>query len=387
MKILILSFYFQPDLCAGSFRCTSLVDELMKQLGPDDSVELVTTLPNRYASFSQEALEHETRGALTIHRLQLPSHSSGMLDQVKAFYTYYTETIKLLKGKEFDLVFATSSRLFTGFLGAQVARHKKAKLYLDIRDIFVDTLTDILSKRVTLLLYPILKLIESYTFKSATRLNMVSEGFKGYLSRFQPDSNFDYFTNGVDEEFIHEITPRKIEKPFHVLYAGNIGEGQGLSSIVPEICSQMDQEIHFTILGDGGRKDVLIAELESRNLQNYTLLDPVSREELIAHYDSADILFLHLNYHEAFEKVLPSKLFEYAAMGKPIWAGVGGYAAQFIKQNISNAVVFQSGNAEDAIDQFKQLSLEVESREEFISKFRRTHIMKEMVQSILKTGR
>jgi len=31
----------------------------------------------------------------------------------------------------------------------------------------------------------------------------------------------------------------------------------------------------------------------------------------------ADVLFLHLNAYKAFEKVLPSKIFEYAATGRP----------------------------------------------------------------------
>ena len=28
MKLLVLSFYFPPDLCAGSFRCEALIDAL-----------------------------------------------------------------------------------------------------------------------------------------------------------------------------------------------------------------------------------------------------------------------------------------------------------------------------------------------------------------------
>ena len=31
MRILVLSFYYAPDLCAGSFRTTAFVEELKKQ--------------------------------------------------------------------------------------------------------------------------------------------------------------------------------------------------------------------------------------------------------------------------------------------------------------------------------------------------------------------
>ena len=72
----------------------------------------------------------------------------------------------------------------------------------------------------------------------------------------------------------------------------------------------------------------------------FFLLQPVKRDELIEIYQSADVLFLHLNDFDAFKKVLPSKIFEYAATGKPIWAGVAGYAAEFITSKIENSAVF-----------------------------------------------
>ena len=57
VRILVLSFYYQPDLCAGSFRCTALVEELKKQSNCE--IEIITTLPNRYASFSVDAQKVE----------------------------------------------------------------------------------------------------------------------------------------------------------------------------------------------------------------------------------------------------------------------------------------------------------------------------------------
>ena len=59
------------------------------------------------------------------------------------------------------------------------------------------------------------------------------------------------------------------------------------------------------------------------------IIDPVSRSDLFDEYKNADVLFLHLNDYAAFRKVLPSKIFEYAATGKPILAGVAGYMQNF----------------------------------------------------------
>ena len=114
------------------------------------------------------------------------------------------------------------------------------------------------------------------------------------------------------------------------------------------------------------------------------LLPPIARDKLIEEYLQTDVLFLHLNDYPAFEKVLPSKLFEYAAMGKPIWAGLKGYSAQFVKSEINNSEVFLPGNIADAIEKFESLIFDVEPRVEFVDKFNREDIMKKMAVDILR---
>ena len=72
--------------------------------------------------------------------------------------------------------------------------------------------------------------------------------------------------------------------------------------------------------------------------------------------------------HDAFRKVLPSKLFEYAAMGKPIWAGVSGYSAEFISAEVSNAAVFAPCDARDAERAFAELELADAPRTRFLER-------------------
>ena len=54
-----------------------------------------------------------------------------------------------------------------------------------------------------------------------------------------------------------------------------------------------------------------------------------------------------------FERVLPSKLFEYGAFDKPIIAGVGGYAAEFLKEHLSNTILFSPGDVDGFIRELK----------------------------------
>ena len=69
-RILILSYYFEPDLSAGSFRNTSLAKSLSELAGENVTVEVITTQPNRYKSFKDEALSFEQKENLIINRIK-----------------------------------------------------------------------------------------------------------------------------------------------------------------------------------------------------------------------------------------------------------------------------------------------------------------------------
>ncbi len=383
MKILVLTFYYKPDLCAGSFRTTAFVDELQKLVDKDTQIEVITTLPNRYHSFEQQALASEIVGNVTIRRIKLPSHKSGMLDQSRAFMKYAFEVLRIIRNNEYDLVFATSSRLFTAFLGALVARKTKAKLYLDIRDIFTDTLKDVLKNRLLRLLILVFLQVEKFTIRYANRVNLVSQGFLGYFKIVAENQNFSFFPNGIDSEFLDydfrkpDPTSKEI-----ILYAGNIGEGQGLEKIVPG-CAQALSDCEFWIVGDGGARLKLVSALQQQNVSNVRLLDPVGRVDLLRLYSQCDYLFLHLNDYSAFEKVLPSKVFEYASTGKPVIAGVSGYARDFIKNNVKRSAVFDPCSVDGFIQALKTLPKTMVQRNEFIEKYQRQNIARKMAEELL----
>lgn len=384
-KILILSFYYPPDLCPGSFRSKALIEQLQPLVEKQYEIEIITTLPNRYATFVTQAKELESQPGITIKRIALPTHHSGMLDQAKAFFSFAKQVHQLVKDTEYSLVFATSSRLMTAVLASFIARKKKTTLYLDIRDIFTDTLNDILPHKVSMVVKPFFSLLERWSFRQAHHINLISKGFAGYFAKHYPKAQLSWLTNGVDPEFIltRENPSLKTNEPLTVLYAGNIGQGQGLELILPELAKQMEGIVHFKIIGDGGRREHLAAKIYATNCTNIELLAPVNRQMLIKEYQNADVLFLHLNDYKAFLKVLPSKIFEYAASGKPIWAGVSGYASEFIKKEISNAVIFPPCNSKAAEECFKLLQLGSQPRQEFIEKYQRKTIMRKMAEDVV----
>src|SRR5262245_15297562 len=201
-RILILSFYFPPDLSAGSFRVGALVDALRAKLPPGAEIDVVTTLPNRYHSFSTDAPETETLEGMTVRRLALPAHKSGMFDQSIAFLSYARGAIAHTFGRRYDIVFATSSRLMTAVLAARVAARTRARLYLDIRDIFADTIQDVMKGIRGRIAYQFFSQLEAYAIRRAVRVNVVSGGFLEYFRTRYPRQDFRCFSNAIDEEFL-----------------------------------------------------------------------------------------------------------------------------------------------------------------------------------------
>ena len=388
-RIVYLTFYFEPDLCAGSFRNTPLAIELAKQAREKDIfVDVYTTLPNRYSTFEKSAPSFEEIGNLRIHRISLPPHKCGMLDQVFSFRTFYSEVVSLNKNKSADLVFASSSRLFTAFLGYRLSKKWNSPLYLDIRDIFVDTLNDVFKSRILKgSILPLLKWIERKTFSKAQHINLISGGFKKYFKKF-PNPNYTFFTNGIDEEFLELATSvvqkDKVGSKKKIVYAGNIGEGQGLHKIIPQAAKELGTEFEFLIIGDGGTKKLLQDEIENLFISNVVLQNPVNRKDLQTIYCDADYLFIHLNNYPAFKKVLPSKIFELATFGKPIIAGVSGFAAEFIKSEVSDSFVFNPCSVKQLVDFLRSdIPSNTIERKEFKLKYRRSNINKLIAESIL----
>jgi glycosyltransferase involved in cell wall biosynthesis len=390
MRILFLSFFYPPDLSACSFRAGALIKQLMQRLPSDAHVEVLTTRPNRYASVETAAPDQEEHEKLTIKRIPLPAHRSGMADQARAYIAFDRAVMRYIRGRQYDLVFATSAKLMTGFLGARIANRLGVPLYLDIRDIFVDNIKDILAGVKGRLLLPIVAPIERYTVRSAAKVNLVSEGFKPYFEKRYPTQHFDFFTNGIDEEFLTEDWCKEClvtDGPVRVLYAGNLGEGQGMHRILPRLAKMAGDRYHFIVVGDGGRKEQLVQEIIREGVRNVELRSPVKRSELIQMYVDADVFFLHLNDYDAFATVLPSKLFEYAATGKPMLAGVSGYSADFLRREVENCGIFPPCDAEAGLAALRGLSLEPGRRTTFIQRYARTEIMERMADMLITIAR
>lgn len=391
MKIVFFTLNYPPDLGAGSFRAVSLVNELSKKIGIDSYIHVITTHPNRYSSHQVDAKDSENNNNVFIHRIKIPYHGRGMFSQLRVFVFYAIRAFKLSSRIKPNFIIGTSSRLMTGVLTYISSRYQKCKYFIDLRDIFSETISDIYKsnfKFFSACVKYFFSKIEKRVLISAAGVNIVSQGFYDYFENLGIDtSNWLFFPNGVDDEFINfKHRNNKIDNSIkNILYAGNIGNGQGLEKIVPEIAKKLGNNYKFVIIGDGSSIELLEKKIKLLNLDNVELIPPIRRNKLFEYYINSDILFLHLNNLKAFERVLPSKIFEYAAIGKPIVAGLNGYSANFLKGNVEYSQIFEPGNVEEAVSCILNVNFSVISEKDikkFTNKYSRKSIMNKMTDEL-----
>ncbi len=387
LKILLVTYYFPPDLSAGSFRAKALVEAMLRKTGTDIQIDVLTTEPNRYRSHTPENVGAEDpRYSLT--RLSLPKQRWGILGQIRSFIRFARLSRRATKSAQYDVVIATSSRLMTAVLGRYLASRLQARLYLDIRDIFVETIGDVFPRPLVGPMLRVFSRLERYAIDKADRVNLVSRGFLTYFQVRYNRRDYRFFTNGVDQEFLDAARFQCAEPPavgvrvVEIVYAGNIGAGQGLEMVVPDLAKRLQGRAHFTVIGDGGTLQRLMESCANVGA-DVTFVGAVPRSQLMEQYRRADVLFLHLNDVPAFERVLPSKIFEYAATGKPVLAGVSGYARQFLETEVEGACVFDPTNVDAAVSAFEALDIRPYERPLFIEKFARERIMDDMASDIL----
>jgi hypothetical protein len=392
LRIVFFTFYYPPDLCAGSFRAISLAESLSSKISKDGELHIITTHPNRYKEHKKTAKDYECIKNIHIHRINVPAHQNKIISQIKSYMVYVFFAYKLCKKIHPNFFIGTSSRLMTALLAGGLAKRFNCNYFIDLRDIFSETISELLSSKSKLAGHfsgLIFHFLEKRLLQGAVGVNVVSEGFYDYfISKEINVSDWTCFPNGIDKEFTNVNFKRNINiKPKKtILYAGNIGSGQGLDIILPNVAKKIEHKYRFLIIGAGGSNKKLNQIIKKKGISNVDIISPVSRDKLIEHYLEADLLFLHLNSVKAFKRVLPSKIFEYAVIGRPILAGLSGYSKSFLNDNVPHAAVFNPGDSDgffSALEYAENLKISQKSIIGFTKKYSRQKIMDEMSHSIL----
>jgi glycosyltransferase involved in cell wall biosynthesis len=109
------------------------------------------------------------------------------------------------------------------------------------------------------------------------------------------------------------------------------------------------------MVGDGAEKRRLEARVNELGLNNVVMLDQQPKEMMPRIWSICDISLVLLRKSELFTKVIPSKIFESMAMGKPIILGVRGESLDLLKA-ADAGIGIEPENADDLASTIRSLA-------------------------------
>ncbi len=124
-------------------------------------------------------------------------------------------------------------------------------------------------------------------------------------------------------------------KRFVCAYVGTIGMGCGLSVVLGAARRLRDagrDDVRFLLVGDGALRAELEEEARAEGLDTVVFTGRQPKARMPEFLAASDACLVHLTRTDLFKTVLPSKIFEASAMGRPIVLGVEGFAAELVTE-------------------------------------------------------
>ena len=236
-----------------------------------------------------------------------------------------------------DIVIASSLSLLTILSGLYFKKRYKAKLIVEIRDIWPLSIIDEGNYSPSNPAVRFLSWIERLGYHHAdaiigTMPNLAAH-VNDVLGYQKPhiycipqgyDKEADKHFTAIDDEFVKTYVP---EGKFTVCYAGTVGLTNSLDKMMDAAkqLSGKNPDIHFLIVGEGDARESLIEQ--AKQLENVTIAPPIPNTQVHSLLSQhADLLFLAVTKSKLWHYGQSlNKLVDYMRAGKPIIAAYDGY--------------------------------------------------------------
>jgi len=242
---------------------------------------------------------------------------------------YFAFALRKIKLKPSHIVVSSPS-LFPAKIGRKLANRFKTKFLFEVRDIWPLTLMELsnISDANPLIAY--MKMYERFAYREADYIVSLLPTARDYfIQEGMSSDKFRYLPNGVeikntkDIKLKQDVISQIPKDKFIVAYTGTVGIANNLDYLV-DVANLLKEnnQIHFIILGQGGEKTRLQERVKSLKLNNFTFIDPISKDEVKSFLGYIDVAFISLLPEKLFRfGVSPNKVFDYMYATKPIiWA-------------------------------------------------------------------
>jgi glycosyltransferase involved in cell wall biosynthesis len=243
-----------------------------------------------------------------------------------------------LKVKNVDLVWGTSPPIFQVAAAWLLARLKRARFLMEVRDLW-----PAFAIAVGVLRSPILirlsEWLELFLYRHADRVIVNSPGFLEHV-KSRGARQVDLVPNGADPRMFDPALDgapfrqaHGLEGRFVALYAGAHGMSNDLGRLLEAARLLQDKpKIAIVLLGDGKEKPALLLQAAQMGLSNVFFLPPVPKTGISLALAGCDACIGILKPIPLYATVYPNKIFDYMAAGKPVILAIDGVIRQVVEQ-------------------------------------------------------
>ena len=342
MKILIIAQYYNPDITAAASRISDSAD-LLSKLG--HKVTVVTATPHK--SHISNYDEYDKSVSSRILRVKISSVAQhgvwGMIKQYLGFSI--SALLKVLlnyKSISPDVIWISSPPLPVTLVSLVLKLIFRIPIVLDVRDIWPESAVNIGKIKRDSLFEKLGKKLEKLSYYHANEITCVSMNMKEYLDKLTHNKVTVIYNSisRVQMKKIYNGSPN----PNIFCYAGNIGHAQNIELLIHSFeLARKDKDMKKLILyivGDGALlNDIKLLAADLNLIDSVKFFGAITKDEALEKMSEAGCLLLPLKDAPAFRITVPSKVFDYMSLSRPIITNINGEGAEIIKKCKANKIV------------------------------------------------
>ena len=343
MKILIVCQYYWPE----QFLINEIAPQLVKH---GHEVTVLTGLPNYPTGIVPDEYKNGKRDEIIdgvrVIRTYEKGRGKGKVDMILNYLSYMVSaSCKAKKLNKFDLVLCYQLSPIT-MLAPAIAYKKKhhVPILTYCLDIWPESAQAHIGRGK---LYGMIAKYSRRLYQKCDRIAVTSEPFISYLNKVNsiPMKKLVYIPQHANGEMFECDLSAEDNGIADFMFAGNLGKGQKIETIVYAASKIKDKQFLVHIVGDGSMKVELEQLADTLGVKDKVIFyGQQSRDKMPEWYRKADALLITLRGNNFVGNTMPGKLQTYMTTGKPIFGAINGAAMQVINEAQCGACV----PAEDA---------------------------------------
>lgn len=397
MKILFICDNFPPEVNAPAWR-TYEHSRVWVESGYD--VTVITCAPNFPKGVVFDGYKNSWKsveyvdGIRVVRVKSLIAKNDGFLIRTLDYVSFmFSATFFSLFERRPDVVVGTSPQFFAAVGAWLVSVLRRRPFVFEVRDLWPASIVTVGAMKPGLTIRT-LERLEMFLYRRARLIIPVTNSFKDEMvARGIPAEKIRVVRNGVDAA---KFSPRErsdglaaslgVSGKFVVAYLGTHGLAHALEGVLAAAEQlRCEEDIVILLVGDGARKQKVVAEAQSRGLANVRFSDPLPKEKMPELWSVCDIALVTLKDDPVFATVIPSKIFEAFGMGKPILLSLPQGEASELVDSERAGICVPPENPEALANAILSLKRDPQSFAEYAeasasaaAKYSRNHLAKKM---------